>query len=64
MRSCAAWKKTRRGMAEQIDKLTAQTRALEKQIDQLKSKVAHSQVADLEGESRMLKGVKVLAARV
>ncbi|HYP05266.1 MAG TPA: alanine--tRNA ligase [Bryobacteraceae bacterium] len=52
------------GMADQIDKLTAQTRALEKQIDQLKSKLAHSQVAGLEGEARTLKGVKVLAARV
>jgi alanyl-tRNA synthetase len=52
------------GMADQIDKLTAQTRALEKQIDQLKSKLAHSQVAELEDEVRTLKGVKVLAARV
>jgi alanyl-tRNA synthetase len=52
------------GMADQIEKLTAQTRALEKNIDQLKSKLAHSQVAGLEGEARILKGVKVLSARV
>jgi alanyl-tRNA synthetase len=51
-------------LAEQIDKLTAQTRTLEKNIDQLKSKLAHSQVAGLEGETRTLKGVKVLSARV
>lgn len=52
------------GMADQIEKLTAQTRALEKHIDQLKSKLAHSQVAELEGEARTIKGVKVLSARV
>ena len=52
------------GMAEQIDKLAAQTKALEKQIDQLKSKVAHSQAAELESSVRVLKGVKVLSARV
>jgi alanyl-tRNA synthetase len=52
------------GMAEQIEKLTAQTRTLEKQIEQLKSKVAHSQVSNLEESARLLKGVKVLSTRV
>ena len=51
-------------MAEQIDKLNAHAKSLEKQIDQLKSKLAHAQVAGLEGSARMLKGVKVLSARV
>ena len=32
-------------MTEQIEKLNSQTRTLEKQIDQLKSKVAHAQIA-------------------
>jgi alanyl-tRNA synthetase len=52
------------GMAEQIDKLSAQTKALEKHVTELKSKLAHAQVAGLEGEARMLKGVKVLSAKV
>jgi alanyl-tRNA synthetase len=51
-------------MAEQIEKLNLQTKSLEKQIDQLKSKLAHAQVAGLEGSARTLKGVKVLSARV
>jgi alanyl-tRNA synthetase len=51
-------------MAEQIEKLNLQTKSLEKQIDQLKSKLAHAQVAELEGSARTLKGVKVLSARV
>jgi alanyl-tRNA synthetase len=52
------------GMAEQIDKLSAQTKALEKHVTELKSKLAHAQVAGLEGEARTLKGVKVLSAKV
>ena len=51
-------------MAEQIEKLNLQAKSLEKQIDQLKSKLAHAQVAGLEGSARTLKGVKVLSARV
>jgi alanyl-tRNA synthetase len=51
-------------MTDQIEKLTAHTRTLEKNIDHLKSKLAHSQVGALEGDARTLKGVKVLSARV
>jgi alanyl-tRNA synthetase len=51
-------------MADHIEKLSTQTKTLEKQIDQLKSKLAHSQVAGLENEARTIKGVKVLSARV
>jgi alanyl-tRNA synthetase len=51
-------------MAEQIEKLNSQTKSLEKQIDQLKSKLAHAQSAGLETSARTLKGVKVLSARV
>jgi len=50
--------------AEQNEKLTAQVRGYEKQIEQLKAKVAHSQVGDLERSARTLKGVKVLSAEV
>ena len=52
------------GMSEHIEKLNSQTKSLEKQIDQLKSKLAHAQIAGLEGAARTLKGVKVLSARV
>jgi alanyl-tRNA synthetase len=51
-------------MSEQIDKLNAQIKSQDKQIDQLKSRLAHAQVASLEGSARTLKGVKVLSARV
>jgi alanyl-tRNA synthetase len=51
-------------LAEQIDKLSAHTKSLEKQIDQLKSKVAHSQASELENSVRVLKGVKVLSTRI
>jgi alanyl-tRNA synthetase len=51
-------------MSEQIEKLNAQIKSQEKQIDQLKSRLAHSQVASLESSARTLKGVKVLSARV
>jgi alanyl-tRNA synthetase len=51
-------------MADQLDKLNSQTKNLEKQVEQLKSKLAQAQVAELEGSARTLKGVKVLSARV
>ncbi len=51
-------------MSEQIEKLNRQIKSQEKHIDQLKSKLAHAQVATLEGSARTLKGVKVLSARV
>ena len=58
-------KKTRPSMARPDRQAgTRQTKSLEKQIDQLKSKLAHAQVAGLEGSARTLKGVKVLSARV
>ena len=64
MRSFAGSKKTRSTCPEQIEKLNAQIKSQEKQIDQLKSKFAHAQVAHLEASARTLKGVKVLSARV
>ena len=46
----AVSRKRRPAWPEQIEQArTAQTKALEKQIDQLKSKLAHAQVAELEG---------------
>jgi len=48
----------------QLERLIAQQKALEKQVEQLKDKVAQSQVARLEQQARVLKGVKVVAGRV
>jgi alanyl-tRNA synthetase len=48
----------------QIERLVAQQKTLERQIDELKTKVAQSQLGDLEGSARTLKGVKVLSAQV
>jgi alanyl-tRNA synthetase len=51
-------------VVEQVERLIAHQRTLEREMDHLKSKLAHAQVADLESSARVLKGVKVLSAKV
>jgi alanyl-tRNA synthetase len=51
-------------LVEQIEKTLARERSLEKQIEQLKNKLAQSAIGDLERQVRIVKDVKVLAARV
>jgi len=51
-------------LVAQAEKLVAEQRALEKQVEQLKLRIAQSQAAGLEDQARELKGVKVLAGRV
>jgi len=51
-------------LVEQVEKTLAHERALEKQIEQLKNKLAQSAIGDLERQVRIVKDVKVLAARV
>ncbi len=51
-------------LAEQVDRLLQHEKALERQLDQLKKKVAQAQLGDLEDRARTLKGAKVLAGRV
>ncbi|MSV35472.1 MAG: alanine--tRNA ligase [Bryobacterales bacterium] len=51
-------------LLEQLDKLVAKERALEHELQQLKTKMAQAQAGDLESQARDIKGVKVLAARV
>jgi alanyl-tRNA synthetase len=51
-------------LIEQVEKLISNQRNLERQLDQLKAKVAQSQMGSLEDQARTLKGVKVLAGRV
>jgi alanyl-tRNA synthetase len=51
-------------LVDHLEKQILHQRALEKQVDQLKSKLAQSAVGDLEKQVRTLKSVKVLAARL
>jgi alanyl-tRNA synthetase len=51
-------------LIEQVEKLIANQRNLERQLDQMKAKIAQSQMGSLENQARTLKGVKVLAGRV
>jgi len=46
------------------EKLAEEKRALEKQIEQMKEKLARAQVAGIESGVKDIKGVKVLAAQV
>jgi alanyl-tRNA synthetase len=49
---------------DQLDKLLAQQKALERELAQLKEKAAHGAARDVESQARDIRGVKVLAARV
>ncbi len=51
-------------LIEHVEKALAHNKAQEKQIAQLKDKVAQSALGDLERQARTVKDVKVLAARV
>jgi alanyl-tRNA synthetase len=49
---------------DQIEKMLEEKKALEKQIEHMKQKLAHAQVSELENAVKEVKGVKVLAAQV
>jgi alanyl-tRNA synthetase len=51
-------------LVEQVEKSLEQRRALERQLEQLKAKVAQSELSGLEQQARTVKGVRVLAGRV
>jgi alanyl-tRNA synthetase len=51
-------------VVEQVERLSAHQKTLERQIEQMKERLAHAQVAQLEQSARTLKGIKVLSARV
>jgi len=51
-------------LIEHVEKLLAAERALEKQVEQLKNKLAQAAAAGLEAKARTIAGVKVLAARI
>jgi alanyl-tRNA synthetase len=51
-------------LIEHVERLIVNQRALEKQIDQLKGKLAHSAVGSLESQAHRVNGARVLASRV
>jgi alanyl-tRNA synthetase len=51
-------------LVEHVEKILTHQKALEKQVGQLKDKLAQSAMGDLESQVRTIKDVKVLAARV
>ena len=51
-------------LVEQVEKTLAHQRALEKQVAQLKDKLAQSAMGDLENQARTIKNVKVLAVKL
>jgi alanyl-tRNA synthetase len=51
-------------LVDTVEKLLEQRRALERQLDQLKHKVAQSHAGDLDSQARSIKGARVLAAQV
>ena len=51
-------------LVEQVERLIAAERALEKEVERLKNKLAQSAAGSLEGQARSFGAVKVLAARL
>jgi alanyl-tRNA synthetase len=51
-------------LIEHVEKLLAAEHALEKQVEQLKNKLAQAAAAGLEAQARTIKGAKVIAARL
>lgn len=63
-RLAAALRAPEAELVEQLERVLVQQKALEKQLEQLKDKLAQSQLGVLESQARDLKGVKVLAGRI
>ena len=51
-------------LVESVEKLTADRRSLEKEIERLKGKLAQSNVGEIAAQARVVKGIKVIAAHV
>jgi alanyl-tRNA synthetase len=63
-RVASAVRGSEENVVEQVERLLSHQRALERELEQLRGKLAQSQIADLDQSARVLKGVKVLAAKV
>ncbi len=57
-------KGSREDVGERVKQLLERTRVLEKELDQLKGKLASSQGDDLVDQAQVIQGVKVLAAKL
>ncbi|HXP87528.1 MAG TPA: alanine--tRNA ligase [Bryobacteraceae bacterium] len=51
-------------LVDHVEKLLSREKALEHELQQLKTKMAQAHAGELEGQAREFKGAKVLAARV
>jgi alanyl-tRNA synthetase len=51
-------------LVEQVEKLLSHQKTLERQLDQLKDKLAQSALAGLEAQARTVNGIRVLASRL
>ncbi len=51
-------------LVDSVEKLTAERRNLEKEVERLKGKLAQSSVGELAEKARVVKGIKVVSARV
>ena len=51
-------------LVEQVERLLAAEKAQTREVDHLKEKLAHAAVGTLEGQTRTIKDVRVLAARL
>jgi alanyl-tRNA synthetase len=51
-------------LLDQLEKLVAQQRTMEKELTHLREKAAHAQARDVESQAREIRGAKVLSARV
>jgi len=51
-------------LVEHVERLLAQQKSLERQLEQMKDRHARSQLESLESQARVVKGVRVLAVRV
>ena len=63
-RIAALLKGSREDAADRVGQLLERSRKLEKEIEQLKARLAASQGGDLVGQAREIAGIKVLAARL
>src|SRR5579863_6697667 len=51
-------------LVEQVEKMIAREHSLEKQVDQLKNKLAQAAAGEVEGQARTIKNTRVLATRL
>ncbi len=51
-------------LVEQVERMIAREHSLEKQVDQLKNKLAQAAAGEVEGQARTIKNTRVLATRL